>query len=386
VSANGYAAELHRIEEDIAALTGASDPERLTRHVYRLYQKSSISGDLTVLTAVIRTIDDTIKLLSNSGDLCLLKAHAAFKLHKLADVEAALRTVPSVHDSDEGRLIRADLDFQRGYYHSAERGYVDVLQRERSWGALARLAHFRGKMGSTAAADALYEEAQDELTAKEMRAYAWLEVQRGFLDFVHGQHEAAWLHYKRADAAYPGYWLVDEHIAELLGAEGRYAEAVEILERVVSTVDRPDLGQAIAELYQLAGQSKLALSWKERALSGYLQSAQRGEVHYYHHLADYYSDVVEDGTEAVKWARKDLRLRENFATQAALAWALYCAGQFSDAVHWIESALASDVVDARLFLWAGDIYGAAGKGAEGHELRLRAINLNPAVADFHIHH
>ena len=95
---------------------------------------------------------------------------------------------------------------------------------------------------------------------------------------------------------------------------------------------------------------------------------------------------MEDGAAAVKWARKDLRLRENFATQAALAWALYRDGQFSDAVHWIDRALTSGIVDARLYFWAGDIYGAAGKGAEGHELRQRATNINPAVAVFHIHH
>ena len=386
MTAAGYAADMRRIDDDIAALTGASDPERVTRRIYRLYQKASISGDLAALTAVIRTIDDAIKLLSNPGDLYLLKAHAAFKLHKLNDVDTALRTVPSVYDSDEGRLIRADLDFQHGHYQAAESGYVDVLQRERSWGALARLAHLRGKMGDAVGADQLYEEAQDQLTAKEMRAYAWLEVQRGFLDFVHGRHSASRLHYKRADAAYPGYWLVEEHIAEVLGAEGRYAEAGEILERVVSTVDRPDLAQAIAELYCWRASASPRLYWKERALSGYLQSAQRGEVHYYHHLADYYSDVVEDGAAAVKWARKDLRLRENFATQAALAWALYRDGQFSDAVYWIDRALTSGIVDARLYFWAGDIYGAAGKGAEGHELRQRATNINPAVAVFHIHH
>jgi tetratricopeptide (TPR) repeat protein len=382
----GYAAEMQRLDDDLAILSGARDPERVTRRIYRLYQKASISGDLAALTALDRVIDDAVALSPNPGDLYLLKAHAAFKLHRLADVEDALRTVPRVYDSDEGRLIRADLDFQHGRYQAAESGYVDVLQRERSWGALARLAHLRGKMGTDAGADSLFEEAQDELTAKEMRAYAWLEVQRGFLDFVHGRHGAARLHYKRADAAYPGYWLVAEHIAEVLGAEGRYEEAAGILEQVVASMARPDLDQAIGELYDLAGQDGSTVYWKERALSGYLQSAQQGEVHYYHHLADYYSDVVEDGAAAVKWAHKDLRLRENFATQAALAWALYRDDQFSDAVHWIDRALTSGIVDARLYFWAGDIYSAAGKGAEGQELRLRAINLNPAVAGFHIHH
>jgi tetratricopeptide (TPR) repeat protein len=386
MAASGYAADMQHIDDDIAALSATSDPEQITRRVYRLYQKASISGDLAALTAVIRTIDDATKLLSNPGDLYLLKAHAAFKLHKLADVDAALRTVPSVYDSDEGRLIRADLDFQHGRYQMAENGYIDVLQRERSWGALARLAHLRGKMGDIMGADRLYEEAEDELTAKEMRPYAWLEVQRGFLDFAHGRHCDARLHYRRADAAYPGYWLVQEHIAELLGAEGRLEEAAAIFERVVSTIERPDLEQAIAELYELVGSMEPAVYWKERALTAYLQSARRGEVHFYHHLADYYADAVEAGPEAVKWAHKDLLLRENFATQAALAWSLYRDGRFGDAVRWIERALASGVVDARLYFWAGEIYRAAGNEVEGHELRQRAITRNPAVAGFHVHH
>src|SRR5204862_4694854 len=114
------------------------------------------------------------------------------------------RAVPSVHDSDEGRLIRADLDFQHGCYQAAETGYLEVLRDGQSWGALARLAHLRGKMGDPDDADRLYEEAQDQLTAKEMRAYAWLEVQRGFLDFARGRDDDAQLHYRRANAAYPG--------------------------------------------------------------------------------------------------------------------------------------------------------------------------------------
>jgi tetratricopeptide (TPR) repeat protein len=390
-AALGYAAELRHIDEDIAKTDGAwcanpTDPERITRHIYRLYQKASISGDLAGLTAVERTIDDAITCLANPGDLYLLKAHAAFKLHKLADVDAALRAVRSVFDSDEGRLIRADLDFQHGRYQAAESGYLEVLRHERSWGALARLAHLRGKMGDAAGANHLYEEAQDQLTAKEMRAYAWLEVQRGFLDFARGRDEDAQLHYRRADAAYPGYWLVEEHYAELLGAQGRYDEAAAMYQSIVSNGQRPELEQAIGELCELAGRSGTAAYWKQRALAAYLQSAHRGEVHYYHHLVDYYTDVAEDGAEAVKWARKDLELRENFATQAALAGAFYRDGRFSEAVHWIDRALASGVVDALLDFRAGEIHSAAGNEVEGRNLRERALNLNPAVGRFHLHH
>jgi Flp pilus assembly protein TadD len=253
-------------------------------------------------------------------------------------------------------------------------------------GALSRLAYFRGKMGDVAGAECLYREAEDELTAKEMRSYAWLEVQRGLLAFSHGRWGDAQLHYSRADAAYPGYWLVAEHVAELLGAEGQYERATAILEPITSATDRPDLHQAIGELYDLAGQTEQARKAHDKALAGYLQSAERGEVLYYHHLADYYSDVAKDGGEAVKWAKADLRLRDNFATQAALAWAFYRNRQFGEACSWVDRALASGAVEARLFSWAGMIYMDAGDMDGGRKLIGRASGLNPSVEKFHIHH
>jgi tetratricopeptide (TPR) repeat protein len=392
MSLPGYHTEMRLIEQGIADIGGAEalaepiDPERLTQYIYHLYQRGSIAGDLVQLSAVKLAIDHALPLLANPGDLCLLKANVAFKLHKLTEVEAALVAVPSVYDSNEGRLIRADLNFQQGKYREAKTGYLDVLRAERSWGALARLAYFHGKMGDVAGADRFYEEAEDQLTAKEMRSYAWLEVQRGFLDFAHGRYDEAQSHYVRAEAAYPGYWLVAEHIAELMAAKGQYGEAVEIFQSINSTTDRPDLQQAIGELYEIADDAARARSWHRRALTAYLQSAQRSEVHYYHHLADYYSDVAKDGNQAVRWAQADLRLRENFSTQAALAWAYYRNGQLDEASDWIDRALASGAVDPHLFSRAAKIHAGAGNIEAGRTYMERATRLNPSIDRFHMHH
>ncbi len=388
----GCEADLRAIDEDIATLGGTAaldpptDASRVTRYVYRLYQRASIAGDLTALITAERSIERAAPLLTYPGDLCLLKANIALKLHRLIDAETALEAIPSVCDSAEGRLIRADLDFQRGRYRPAREGYASAVDAERSWGALARLAHFVGRMGDPARADQLYDEAQDELTAKQLRAFAWLEVQRGFLDFAQGRFDQAAAHYRRADKAYPGYWLTDEHIAELLAAEGRYGEARVILMRLAAGGSRPDLEQAIAEICDLAGESEAASHWSQRALRGYLCSVERGEVHFWHHLADYYTEVARDGPQAVVWARKDLRLRQNFATEATLAAALYRAGRFVEARHWIDQALASGVVDARLFDLAGHIHIAAGSAATGKSFRYRATRLNPLADRFHLHH
>jgi tetratricopeptide (TPR) repeat protein len=390
--AAGYEAELHRIEEEICAHGGADalampiDAQRVTHYIYCLYQRASIAGNLTQLRAVERVIERTMPLLTHPGDLYLLKANAAFKRHRLADVEAALAAVPSLAECNEGRLLRADLDFQRGRYQEARTGYAVALQAERSWSALARLAYFQSKMGDLAGADRLYREAQDELTAKEMRSYAWLAVQRGFLAFAHGRHEQAQSHYDRADAAYPGYWLVDEHRAELLGAEGRYREAIDILRQIVAANDRPDLQQAIGELYESDGRRNRARCSLEQAVSGYRQSVRDGEVHYYHHLADYFSDAATDGTEAVRWARADWQLRENYSTQAALAWAHYRNGELGEACLWIDRALASGAAEAHLFFRAAQIFSAAGESTASQNHLERARRLNPAVDGFHIHH
>ena len=126
----GYQAEMQRIDEDIAAL---GDAEALARRSIR-------AGDAVRLSSLPEGLDlrrsgstersrgrastRALPLLSNPGDLYLLKANIAFKLHRLADVEAALRAVPAVRDSNEGKLLRADLDFQHGRYREAESGYA----------------------------------------------------------------------------------------------------------------------------------------------------------------------------------------------------------------------------------------------------------------------
>jgi tetratricopeptide (TPR) repeat protein len=388
---DGYNAEVRRIEQAIDqfgddGLDKAGDAEWITRYAWRRFQKAAIAGDPKELVVVDGILDKAIALLNDPSDLFLLKANLALKLHRLDQVRAALASAPAARESREARILDADVAFQEGRYDAARARYDQLLLEERSWDGLARLAHFLFKMGDAEGAERLYEEAEDSLTAKQMRHFAWLETQRGLMDFQRGRYAAAESRYARADKAYPGYWLVKEHIAELWGAQGRQAEAAALLEEIAVSANRPDLEQAIGELYDLAGCEEAAATWKGKALAAYLRSAQAGEAHYYHHLVDYYADVAEDGESAIPWAAKDLALRENFATQASLAWSLYRAGRTQDAVHWIDRALASGASAAKLFHQASLIHAAAGNEAKAASLRQAAEAVNPLVEAFHIHH
>jgi tetratricopeptide (TPR) repeat protein len=382
--------ELERIDKEVAeledsALTLPVHSEKATRYVYRLYQRAALTGNLDELEEAGTALNSAIEQLGPGPDLYFLKANLDFKLHRLADVRRDLEMAPALRRSPQGRALQADLDFQEGRYEEARKGYESLIEVDRAWDDLARLAYLKSKMGDAEAAEQLYIEAEDELTAKEMRHYAWVELQRGVLDLSHGRYDEAAAHYERADQAYSGYWLVKEHIAEVLGAQGKFDEAVALYQKVIQQLPRPEFQQALGELYTFMGELEQAESWYEKALAAYLESVERGGVHYYHHLADFYMDVREDGREAVKWARKDIELRENFSTQAALAWALYRDGQFPEALDLMNQALSSGSRDARLLFQAAMIHRAAGGNGAGNLYLQMAAEINPHHQNFHVH-
>jgi tetratricopeptide (TPR) repeat protein len=387
----GYAEELSSAELDIASLesrrrSDPSDLEKRVRLAYRLFHRASLTGNMAHFAAVEASVSETIAEFGPKEDLCLLKANLDFRFHRLEEVRQDLQMCPLLSGRFEGRVLLADLDFQEGRYDSARLAFEQLIAENRTWDNLARLAHWKSKLGDIDEADQLYEEAEDDLTAKQMRSYAWVELQRGILALTHGRYDDAWKHYRRADAAYPGHWHTDEHFAELMAAEGRFDEAVQLFQEVIARVPKPELQQALGELYVLSGRAQEAEPWFDRALATYLESVQRGGVHYLHHLADFYAHAREEPAEAVRWARMDLQMRSNFSTQAALAWALYRNGQLSEAVEYIDLALSSGVRDAQIFSTAATLYHAAGNTAKSENYAQAASRINPKHQHFHMHH
>ena len=161
-------------------------------------------------------IDQAIERLGPVEDICLLKANLDFKLHRLAETKRDLNLVPALKDRREGRVILADVAFQEGNYQASRAALEELAKEDQTWDVLARLAHIESKMGDTALADELYARAEDEITAKEMRAFAWVQLQRGLLDLSRCWLYDALAHYNVADRAYSGYWVTEEHIGDAL--------------------------------------------------------------------------------------------------------------------------------------------------------------------------
>jgi tetratricopeptide (TPR) repeat protein len=376
------------LDADLAGMrapTAASDLDTSVRLAYRMYARAALTGRPQDFTAVESFADALQQQIGPQRDIVLLRSTLYVRVHQLAAARALLERSAALAGDPDAQLLGADIDLQQGRYDRARSAYQAVVDRQPTWPALARLAHVTALAGQPDLADSLYARAADDLTAKEMRSYAWLAVQRGQLAFARGRYDEADAQYRLADRAYSGYWLVDEYLGELRAAERRFDDSIAHYLRAVAGAPRPDLFQQLGDVYAVMGRTDDARHWHQRALDGYLASAARGEVQFFHHLAGYYSDVTRNGTEAVAWARRDAELRPGASTDDTLAWALYTDNRIDEAQRAIDRALASGIVDSHLYYHAMTIKAAAGEAAAATRLDARLQELNPHYREFHAH-
>lgn len=387
-----YADELMATTRDIAHLETlvqhqqASDAERHVRLAYRRFHHASLTCNPADFDAVEATILDVIRIFGKLEDICLLQATLNLRFHRLAAAKASLEEQPRLTSRREGRALLADIDFQEGNYAKSRATLEALIEEMPNWDVLARLAHWNAKLGRVDAADAFFLQAENELTAKEMRAYAWLELQRGDLQLARGTFGKARFHYQRADASYPGHWYTDEHLARLFVAERRFAEAIALLRDVIMRVPKPELEQMLGEVLLLSDEQDEAQALFEKALAAYLKSVSNGGVHYYHHLVDFYARVRPEAAQALHWARRDISVRSNFSTQAALADALLRNGNVAEALRYIREALSSGVQDWHIFTTGATVYAEAGLLSESNRYDRAASALNPHACRLLVHH
>jgi tetratricopeptide (TPR) repeat protein len=278
------------------------------------------------LEAAEKAIATAIAAVGPSEDLLFLEASFHFKVHRLGRAKELLARMADRAGEPRMRVLAADLAYQEGRYAEAGEAYRAVLRRSRSWDNLARLAFFESRMGNVAAADELYLEAQNELTVKEMRSWAWVELQRGLLDLDFGRPAKALEHYRKAEEGYSGWWLIEEHIAEALGQLGRRQEAIALYRRILDKNRSPEFLSALAALLEESDPAA-AESLDREALAGFeRQSALYPEAALGHFL-EHRLDRGEAGPALLDMARRNLALRPGGEARLLLARAYAKLGE-----------------------------------------------------------
>ena len=335
-----YLAEPHgQVASGDAPAGAATAPEPPDDDLHRLYTTAAHSGQLGDWQRLWDRVEAEMER-SGAPELLLYRATVAVELHRLDAAAEALDRLGAAAGDSYPRQLRADIALQRGRADAARRVYESLLAERRSWDRLARLAYLERRGGDRAEADRLYAEAQEQLTAKELGAFAWLELQRGILDLDRQDHGAALDHFERADRADPGHWLIEEHRAEALAALGRRDEAEAIYRRVVETTGAPEYLAALAEVVAVRDAAE-ATRLHDRTREAFQELYQQLPAAVAGHYADYLLEHRPDDPRLLEAAERDHALRPNPDTRLRLAEVLLTRGEIARARELLTEVEAS---------------------------------------------
>jgi len=326
---SSYDADLQRLQKQIEDARAGGDATRIAAATY---SRASLTADFAELQAAERAIEEALRI-SPTPELLLLRANFNFKMHRLQRAKADLaRLTDGNNGSEPVKTLAARIALQEGDYAAARAAYTAIVERTHSWDAIASLAYYESVTGNPDGADRLYAAAEDELSAKEMRSYAWVEVQRGVLDFDRGRYAEALVHYQRAERAYSGWWLVEEHTAEVLAALGRNAEAEALYRIAIEQTHNPEYVAALAKLTRQSDAEAMKLYDAQLAL--YPEAAGGHLIR--HLLASPGSDE-----RLLQLAKQNVALRPNGESRLLLAKAYWRAGRVEDARRELRGVRAT---------------------------------------------
>jgi len=385
-----HADELARVDHDIEVLVRRveSHPKgwvALERLAGLYLGRARLSGDYDDYAKAEAAVERAFTVAGGDVGPHVTRIALNFTLHRLDRVAADLERVEkyAIKTAADRRALRelgAELAFQQGRYADARAGFEAALAAEPGDVTnIARMALLRWKTGDFLGAEDLYGQALGKRIGGEPEA--WLHLQLGLMDLERGRHDEALAHYRDGAAQLAGYWLLDEHIAEILTLQGKTDEALALYADIIARTDNPEFMDAVAGIHRAAGRSEAAAPLIARADAIYEAQLARFPEAAYGHALEHFLEFGADPERTVALAEANHRTRPNAEAKISLATAYLHAGRKSDARKAIDEALATPWNTADLHATAAEVLAASGDAAAAAEQRRLALAINPAVLD-----
>lgn len=343
-----------------------------------LLERARLTGDYANYTAATEALGEAKK---RGGELlypCMEAARLEYALHRLDAARAELERCPLVEDPAALALFRADLDFYSGRYREAGAVYqLAVNQRGQPQDYIA-LALFRGKTGAPGEAAALFEAAERRYFGESAMMRAWLKLQRGLIALDRGRFEEARALYLQADRELPGWWLIEEHIAEVQQLLGQTEEARRAYASIVERTQLPEFMDALADIERAAGREPEARALIDRASALYRARIAAFPEAAAGHALDHFLSFGTDRAETLRLAEANFRNRPFGDAAVAMARASAALGRRGPAIALLERERQSGWRTPELLWVLGDLYAAEKNAERAAQYHGEALALNAA--------
>jgi len=253
--------------------------------------------------------------------------------------------------------LRAERDFQSGRYPEALAGYRAALGLEHAPMRYFALADAENALGNHAGADQLLDQAESLQSHRDYFSCAFIQFQRGVIFMNRGLFDQAEERFGFAESVMPGWWRVQGRLADLQVARGDLAGATASYITLVAQTANPEFMDDLARIAPDPATREryraMARSVYDSEITDYPEAACA-------HALDHFLDLEHEPALTLKLALQNYQLRPGGEAATKLARAYLKAGRLGDAVHLIESVLATPWDMPLLHRSAAEIFTASG--------------------------
>ena len=271
--------------------------------------------------------------------------------------------------------VMGDAQIELGKYDDAVGTFQQMVDLRPDLSSYSRVSYARELYGDVPGAIQAMQQAV-EAGSPAAENTAWVRVQLGNLYFNSGQLDKAEQEYNQALYSYPGYLHAQAGLAQVRAAQGRVDEAIKLYKDATANVPLPQYITALGDLYASKGDKASAKQQYDLVLFTYRLFEVNG-VNANVEKAAFLADQDQDAAQAVKLVEEAAKERQDVHTQDTLAWALYRAGRYQEALAAEKNAKRLGTQNALFYFHIGMIYEKLGDHENAGTNLRKALQINP---------
>ena len=348
-------------------------------------QIAKLTGDYEEYKKAEELVDKTFEIGKQHGAY-LLRAQFNYQMHRLDRMTEDLPKARVRAKATGGNkalaavvVLEGNLAMQKGEYDKAQKLWAEAEKLSKGSADYA-YALWAFRTGDYAKAEELYSFHARNYHAREGEGAAWLDLIQAIMDLDRGRYDDALAHLDEADKDLEGYWLVDEHRAEITALKGDTKTAETMYREIIERTNNPEFMDALASILADTDRAEESKQWIDKATERYEEQLELYPEASYGHALGHFLDFGPP-QRALELAEKNHELRPNVAAKILLAHAQLAMEKVDDAKKTIDAALDTPWSSADLYHTASEVYAAAGDETKATELLTKAKAINRHAAD-----
>ena len=343
---------------------------------------AALTGDVTHYVKAQEAIDKASKMAGPESFAPLFtRASWAFAVHQVDDADKDLERLLTKRFVDKVEKntvlgMRSDIKYHKGQMEEALSGYQSSIEQRKTSQNVSRLGWYHLQTGQPDLARKAYDEVI--ALARQFNVpqqHAWGLLMRGIVDLETGKLDEALRYFKQADETFSGWYLIQEHIAEVYASTGKLKEAEGLYLKVLDQAPKGEFMDALADVYEAMGRKGDASAWRDKAKVAYERDLKVLPSSAYGHALDHY--LTQDKDRALELAQANHDLRPGMEAKLKLAQAHMLHSQADEAEALIEAIMASPYRTSESLATASKFYAKRGASARASQYEQQARALNP---------